>query len=137
MRHLGIDFGERRVGVAISDSEGAVSTPLLTLDRTSDRQVIERIRGIVEDEEIGALVVGEPRLLDGSLGEAAQRVQGFARKLESATGLAVHLIDEALSSHEADERLRAAGVPPRRRRAKIDEVAAQILLQEWLDREPT
>jgi putative Holliday junction resolvase len=135
MRHLGIDFGERRVGLAISDSGGAISTPLSTLERTSDRQVIDRIRDIVEDEEIGALVVGEPRLLDGSVGEAAERVQGFARKLGRATGLAVHLIDEALSSHEAEARLRAAGVPPKRRRGKIDALAAQILLQDWLDQE--
>ena len=134
MRILGIDFGERRVGVAISGADDTLATPLLTLDRTDDRSLISRLCEIVEEESVGALVVGEPRRLDGTRGAAAERAAAFARKLGKATGLPCELIDEALTSVAARERLREAGVDPRRHPERVDSVAAQILLQEALDR---
>jgi len=80
-------------------------------------------------------VVGEPRRLDGTAGDAAARVRGFARKVEAATGLKCTLVDEALTSRAAEERLRAAGVDPRRHPERVDQVAAQLLLEEVLRRE--
>jgi putative Holliday junction resolvase len=135
MRSLGIDFGEKRIGLAIS--EGALAVPLATLRRRDDGSAIAEIAGIARREGVGRLVVGEPRKLDGTRGPAAVRARRFAEKLAASTGLPLELVDEALTSVEAAERLRAAGIDPRRHPGKLDAVAAQILLQEALDREPS
>lgn len=133
MRFLGIDFGERRIGLALSDSEGHWALPLTTLGRASDHQAIQRIREIALAEGVESLVLGEPRNLDGSRGAAAKRAASFARKLRDHTGLPCQLVDESLTSVEAQERLRKAGLDPRRHRERVDAVAAQILLQQFLD----
>jgi len=130
MRFLGIDFGERRIGLAISDEEARVSTPLTTITRVSDSQAIEEILTVVDREGIEQLVLGEPRRLDGSRGAAAERVGSFRRKLAESTGMTVLMVDEALTSHEAAARMRAMGGSSRRH---LDAVAAQIILQEALD----
>jgi len=135
MRILGIDFGERRIGVAISDASGTLSTPLVTLQRKDDPSAIRELCEIMRREQIEELVVGEPRRLDGSRGDAAERAAGFARKLSSAAGLPCRMIDEALTSVEATERLREAGVDVKRHPERIDAVAAQIILQEALDQD--
>jgi putative Holliday junction resolvase len=132
---LGIDFGERRIGLAISDAAGRVATPLATLPRTSDAAAIATIAELARREEVGRLIVGEPRCLDGRRGAAAERARRFADRLGRTTGLAVELVDEALTSVEAGRRLREAGLDPRRHAERLDALAAQILLQEWLDRE--
>jgi putative Holliday junction resolvase len=133
VRYLGIDFGERRIGLAVSDPDGRVATPLRTLSRRSDEQAIAEIRAIVGEEEVGGLVIGEPRRLDGSRGDAAERVAAFGAKLAQATGLPCRRVDEALTSNEAASRMREAGLDPRRHRARLDALAAQLLLQEYLD----
>lgn len=133
-RALGIDFGEKRIGMALSDPEGRVAVALPTLARTDDRAAIREIAEIARREGVERLVVGEPRNLDGSRGPAAQRAAGFARKLARATGLTLQLIDEALTSHEAERELREAGVDPRKHPERIDALAARKLLQEDLDR---
>lgn len=134
MRALGIDFGERRIGLALSDPEGRLAVPLVTFDRRDDRRAARRIAAIAREEGAELLVLGEPRHLDGSRGDAAERVARFGRRLTAATGLPLEMVDEALTSVEAAERLRAAGVDPARDPGRIDAVAAQILLQEALDR---
>jgi putative Holliday junction resolvase len=133
VRYLGVDFGERRIGLAISDDAGRVALPLGTVERRSDEQAVTQIRAIAEREEVAALIVGEPRRLDGTSGAAAARAGVFAAKLAAATGLPVERVDEALTSVEAAARMREAGLDPRRHRAGLDAVAAQILLQEALD----
>jgi putative Holliday junction resolvase len=133
VRYLGIDFGERRIGLAISDPAGRVATPLATLERRSDEQAIAAIRAIAVEEAVEAMVIGEPRRLDGTAGDAAARASGFAGKLAAATGLPCEMVDEALTSVEAAARLREAGLDPRRHRDRLDAIAAQILLQERLD----
>jgi putative holliday junction resolvase len=133
-RILAIDPGERRVGVAISDPEGRLALPLATLRRKSDRQVVAELAALARREEATELVVGEPRRLDGTIGDAATRARAFADKLKRATGLPCTLVGEALTSHAAAERLRGAGIDPRRHRERIDQVAAQILLEEVLAR---
>ncbi|HWN41344.1 MAG TPA: Holliday junction resolvase RuvX [Thermoanaerobaculia bacterium] len=136
MRSLGIDFGEKRIGLAISDPEGRLAVPLTTLVRRNDRSAIREIEEIARREGIGRLVLGEPIGLDGQRGEAAERVRRFGDRLAGITGLPVRLINESLTTVEAQERLRAAGIDPRREPERIDAVAAQILLQEALDSEP-
>jgi putative Holliday junction resolvase len=135
MRALGIDFGEKRIGLAVSDPDGRVAIPLETLIRKSDREAIVHISDIARREGVERLVVGEPVGLDGNRGTAAERVGSFARKLQNETGLPCQLVDESLTSVEAKERLREAGVDPRRHPERIDALAAQILLQQTLDRE--
>ena len=132
MRLMAVDFGERRVGVAVTDPEGRFAHPLTTLERSSDRQVLDRLVELALQEGIESWVVGEPRRLDGTAGDAAERVRRFATKLEERSGLPVRLVDESLTSREAERRLREAGVDLRRHPERIDQVAAQILLEEAL-----
>jgi putative holliday junction resolvase len=131
---LGIDFGERRIGVALSDPERRLAVPWGVVARTSDRQAIGELLALARREGAALLVAGEPRGLDGAAGEAARRARSFAERLARAARLPLVLVDEALTSDEAARRLAAAGVGARRRRGRLDAVAAQILLQEALDR---
>lgn len=134
MRALGIDFGERRIGLALSDPEGRFALPLRVLERTSDAAAIAAIADIARAEKVELLVVGEPRRLGGGESPMLERARGFGEKLGAATGLPLEWIDEAFTSAAAAERLREAGLDARRARGKLDAVAAQILLQEALDR---
>jgi putative Holliday junction resolvase len=139
MRALGIDFGERRIGVAISDPEGTYALPKETLERSDDQTALAAIAAIARQEEISWIVVGEPLRADGSAGPPALRARRFAARLRTACGLPVELIDETLTSHEADSRQRDAGLgarqsPRRGGAAGRDALAAQLLLQEALDR---
>jgi putative Holliday junction resolvase len=134
MRTLGIDFGEKRIGLAISDPAGRVAVPLVTLERRNDRSAVRQIAEIARSEGIGRLVLGEPVGLDGQRGPAAERVERFGRKLAERTGLPLTRVDEALTTVAAAERLREAGIDPRRQPERLDALAAQILLQDALDR---
>lgn len=136
MRVLAIDFGEARVGLAISDPEGRLAVPLMTLKRRSDAGILDELAEIVATEGVQQLVLGEPRNMDGTLGEAATRVRSFKRKLEAKISIACELVDESLTSVEALERLRDAGVDPRKHPERIDAVAAQILLEQFLADQP-
>ena len=129
---LGVDFGERRIGLAVS--HGAAAVPLDTLERRTDRAAVGAIAALARRHGCAVLVVGEPRGLDGARGEAAQRARRFGAKLAQKCALPVVYVDEALTSVEAAERLAEAGVDVRRHPERIDAVAAQILLQEALDR---
>jgi putative Holliday junction resolvase len=134
VRALGIDFGEKRIGLAISDGDGRLAVPLATLARRDDRSAMAAIAEIARREGIERLVLGEPVSLDGSRGPAAARVRRFGARLAARTALPLSFVDEALTSVEAAARLRAAGVDPRRHPERVDATAAQILLQEDLDR---
>lgn len=134
MKLLGVDFGEKRIGLAISDPEGRVAVPLTAFERRDDRSAVAMIVELAESEGIEYLVVGEPRGLDGERGEAAERARRFGEKLAAAARLPWETVDEALTSVEAERRLRDAGVDPRRHPERVDATAAQILLQEVLDR---
>ena len=132
MRVLAIDFGESRIGLAISDPAGALAVPLTVLERRSDREAIQHIERLIEEQGVERVVVGEPRNLDGTLGDAARRVHSFCRKLASRIEQPCVLVDEGLTSVEARERLREAGTDLRRHPERVDQVAAQILLEQYL-----
>jgi putative holliday junction resolvase len=134
MRSLGIDFGEKRIGLAVSDAAGRFAVPLGTFLRRNDRQAVRRIEEVAREQGVERLVLGEPVGVSGLAGDAAERVRRFGCRLAETTGLPVEMIDESLTSVEAAQRLHAAGVDLRREPERIDAVAAQILLQEALDR---
>jgi len=133
-RLLGIDYGTKRVGIAVSDPDGRLAVPWGAVRRRDDRSLVRQLVALAEREGVAGFVVGEPRRLDGRAGDAAHRVRRFATRLRETSGLPVELIDESLTSVEAEERLRRAGVDPADDPERIDAVAAQILLQEALDR---
>ncbi|HZS09248.1 MAG TPA: Holliday junction resolvase RuvX [Blastocatellia bacterium] len=132
---MGIDYGSRSIGVAVSDELGITVRPLTTIrrDRLSQERVIERIRALATEHEIGTLVVGLPLRADGTRGDAAERVEQFIRDLQSHLTIPVASCNEYLSSREADDLLRAGGADQRERRARSDEYAAAIILRDYLD----
>lgn len=132
LRLLAIDFGERRIGLAVWSAESGIALPLEVVVRRSDDQAIAEIAARATREQVDRLVVGEPRNVDGSTGPAAERARRFATKLGRATGLPCDLTEETLTTVEATERLRAAGLSERALRTKVDAVAAQVLLEQYL-----
>jgi putative holliday junction resolvase len=133
---LGIDAGERRVGLALSDESRLLASPLIVLDRRGGlSSVLEAIAGVATREAVRQVVVGWPLNADGTAGPQAQRAERFASLVERATQLPVELWDERLSTHEAEAVLRAQGRSTRRARARgqIDAVAAAVILQDYLD----
>ncbi|HEX4819157.1 MAG TPA: Holliday junction resolvase RuvX [Acidimicrobiales bacterium] len=135
MRALGLDLGSRRVGVAISDREGRVVTPLLTLERARDRATDHRaIAELVDEYDIEIVVVGLPLSLDGSIGPAARAILDEVDVLTPQLGVPVDTVDERFSTVEAEQQLRDAGVRGRNKTKVIDQAAAVVLLQAWLER---
>jgi putative Holliday junction resolvase len=132
-RALGIDHGEKRVGLALSDEEGRIAHPLATLERRDHAKLIEQIADIAREREVTTFVVGLPLHLDGSEGASARRARRFAEKLGEKTAITVVLWDERMTTALADRALAEAGVRAKSRKDKVDRVAAALLLQSWLD----
>ncbi len=135
MRSLGIDFGERRIGVAISDDHARLALPLTTIERRSDRQAIGALREIIRQEQIERLVIGEPCDEEGVPTTLAARIRQFGERLAKVVELPIRWTDESLTSVEAERQLREMGIDPRRHKGRIDMLAARILLQDVLDAE--
>ena len=133
MRRLGIDHGERRVGLALSDEEGVIAHPRDTWERKDPSALIERLAAFVMEEDVKEIVVGLPLHLDGREGASARRARRFAEKLKERTGLEVVLFDERLSTSAAQRSLSSAGVSMRDQKQVVDKVAATLLLQSYLD----
>jgi putative Holliday junction resolvase len=132
-RALGIDHGEARLGLAISDELGMLAHPLETLAMKEIADPAARIAAIVAREKVTAIVLGLPRHMDGSYGPAAEKVRAFAEKLRAACACEVKLWDERLTTVAAQRSLHEAGRNTKQSRAVIDQVAAQLILQSWLD----
>ena len=133
MRILCLDPGRKRVGMAISDETELIATPLGIIQVHSRRQMLEEIGKVVEREEIGKLVLGLPLHLNGKEGQEAERARVLADELRNLLHLPVDLMDERLTSYEADRMLAEAGVKPQKRKAFLDSTAAAIILQTYLD----
>ena len=139
MTVVGLDFGERRIGVAVSDPRGVAARPLRVIERSATGGLaadIGRIREIVEARKVERLVVGLPLNMDGSAGPAARRARRFANMLRRETGLEVMLQDERLSTTQAERSLLFADASRARRRELRDAVAAALILQAYLDSQP-
>jgi putative Holliday junction resolvase len=138
MKLLALDVGDRRVGVAVSDEMGLIATPLTVIQRRSRAEDFARIAGLVRAHGAETLVVGHPLNDDGSAGPQAQRIERYAAALLAALraeGLDVPgvLWDEYRSTQRAQEVMIATGRKARQRRARIDAVAAAVILQDYLD----
>jgi putative holliday junction resolvase len=142
---LGLDFGERRIGVALSDAERMIATGLLTIDRKKQPDILTALGDIIAKKKATAIVVGYPLRTDGieKAGAKTEAVDAFVAELKSRFGLPVHLEDESFTSALAADSLRGRKAPRRpktprdwaRDKAEIDRVAACFILQDWLDRE--
>lgn len=129
-----IDFGRRRIGIALADNGGLVIRPLEVVERHALRKDLEAIKSLFARFEVDRVIVGLPLNMDGSLGPQARAAESFADNLRDATGLAVELCDERLTTFEAEERLRAlSGRRPSQRRRLLDAVAASIILESWFE----
>lgn len=134
-RVVGIDLGERRIGVAVSDVTGSVASPLTVIERTGDAEA-DRAAVARVVREVGAerVVVGVPVPLAGGEGRASRAAREEAAALAGLLGVPVETVDERLTTVTAERALRQAGVRGRKRRAVVDKVAAAVILQAWLDR---
>ena len=133
-RTLGLDVGERWIGVALSDPLGILASPLTRVERTDDDAAIEAIAGLVRKHGAKAVVAGLPYSLDGSVGQQAVRVQEFLRKLTGSVGVPVETADERLSTVTAIQGMIEAGVSRESRKGRVDAAAAALILQWHLDR---
>jgi putative Holliday junction resolvase len=133
-RALGLDLGSRRIGVAVCDAGRTLATPLTVVDRVSDRSVEHAAIGeLAAEHDAVVLVVGMPFSLDGGQGPTARAVASEVKSLRKRLGLEVVTHDERLSTVEAGHKLRGHGLSNRRSRQVIDQVAAAVILQSWID----
>ena len=131
-RILGIDVGEARIGVALSDELGMLAHPLETV-QTKEGNPMKRVAEIVQREKVATVVIGLPRNMNGTYGPAAEKAREFARKLQALTPCTVKYWDERLTTVAAQKQLHEAGRNTKNSRAVIDQVAAVLILQGWLD----
>jgi putative holliday junction resolvase len=133
-RRLGLDVGTVRIGVALSDATGMLASPLETVERRRDGGDLDRIVALVEEHEVTEVIVGEPRHLSGASGASAREARAYSRSLAGRIGsVPVHLVDERLSTVTAASSLRANGLDSRAQRPVIDQAAAVVILQAYLD----
>jgi putative Holliday junction resolvase len=134
MRALGIDLGSKRIGVAVSDSEGRMAVPYEVVQRTGDRaRDHRRLAELADEAEVECVVVGMPYSLDGSVGPAARRALAEVKLLRRALRVPIETYDERLSTVTADRSLRELQLGAAERRRMVDSVAASVILQAWLD----
>jgi putative holliday junction resolvase len=130
-RCLGVDYGTKRVGLAISDSLGITARPLSVVPRSA---VVQEVVNLVKEHDVGTIVVGLPTGLSGDEGMSASEARKLADELGIAAGVEVILVDERYTSRMAEDALLESGMKRRERRENVDKVAAAIILQDYLDR---
>ena len=133
-RVLAVDWGARRIGLALSDPTGLLASGLPTLQVASRQQAIEQVSRVAREREAERIVVGLPLLLSGERGEAAREAESFAADLGVAAGLPVEMLDERLTSALSTRRIHETGMRGAKARARVDQGAAIALLETWLDR---
>jgi len=131
---MGLDIGTKRIGVALSDETGQIASASEVVVRTSDSIAICRIKQIISESNVGKIVVGLPVNMDGSAGSSVKMSEKFAGKLKKETEVDICFWDERLSTREAENIMISANVSRKKRKSVIDKLAAQIILQGYLDR---
>ncbi|MBI2816301.1 MAG: Holliday junction resolvase RuvX [Acidobacteria bacterium] len=132
-RVMALDWGDKRVGVAISDPLGLTAQGLTTMERRNRKQDLSFLRSLVRKHNVSLILLGYPLNMSGTVGERAQRIRELANELKGALRVEVRLCDERLTTVEAHRVLQDAGIKAARRRESVDRVAAALLLQEFLD----
>ncbi|MGM9992446.1 MAG: Holliday junction resolvase RuvX [Candidatus Bruticola sp.] len=135
MRVLGIDLGEKRIGLAISDPMGIIASPYDVWEGRDRDGLPGRIRHLVEERSIGLVVVGLPNRTDRLGGEKAEYCTAFAKELQERLTVPVELMDERLTTVMAHQAMSAGGVKEKKRRQSVDKIAAVLILQSWLDKQ--
>ena len=133
MKILGLDYGEARIGVAVSDALGILANPLDTICEKDRALQLEKTARVARENGVGKIVVGNPKRMDGSLGHRAEYTEEFARDLSKMLDIPYVMWDERLSSTEAHRILESGGVSGKKRKTKVDKIAAVIILQGYLD----
>jgi len=133
MRNLGLDIGDKRIGVAISDPEQILASPLATIVRDDDDKAIDAIIVLVNKYDVRKIIIGFPYSLNGNVGKQASKVQAFVDKLSNHTKTDIELRDERLSTVAVDRLLMEAGMKSRKRKEQRDAAAAAYILQGYLD----
>jgi putative holliday junction resolvase len=133
-RYLAIDLGAKRIGIAVSDELGLTAQPVLTLEtRRNTRDNLRSIARLARRFSVAAIVIGNPLHLSGDQSPRAAKTQAFAAELGALTGLPIHLWDERLTTREAHQLLYQAGHPREQHKSLVDQVAATLILQSFLD----
>ncbi len=133
-RVMALDFGIKRVGIALSDRLRITAQPYTTLERQSDEALLDQLQQIIDKEEVTQVVVGLPRRLDGSLGDMAREVKSFITQLKQKLSIPVKSWDERFSTHAAERTLLEADVSRAKRKKVIDKTSAVWILQGFLER---
>jgi putative holliday junction resolvase len=131
-RMMGLDVGDRRIGVAVSDELGLTAQPVLTLVRSNRRQDMKSLQRLIRKHNCSVIVVGNPVYMSGDQSPQAAKAQAFAQTLREETGLTVHLWDERLTTTEAHRHLHAAGRTGNEHKMLVDQVAAVLILESYL-----
>ena len=135
MRVLGLDVGDRRIGGAVSDSLGLTAQRVTVLERRGPSRDVEAVQALVERYGASAVVVGLPLTMRGERGVQAEKVSAFSEALRRSLAVPIELVDERLTTVQGARALRETGASRRTRKAVIDQVAAQLILQDFLDRQ--
>jgi len=135
MRIVGLDVGERRIGVAVADERARVALPVAVIERRELSADLDAIARLVQEQGAEVIVIGLPISLNGSLGPQAQAVEAFGRELSARLPVPIEYWDERLSTVEAQRRLASAGHRGPKAKARRDALAAAIILQGYLDRQ--
>ena len=133
MRIMGLDVGDARIGVALSDPLRLTAQRLTVLERTNLSQDVEAVRRLIEQHGVETMVVGLPLTMRGERGPQAQKVASFSDVLRQRLAIRIEFIDERLTTVQGSRALQATGTRGRKRKAVIDQVAAQLILQQYLD----
>ena len=132
-RILGVDFGDTRTGVAMSDISGFLASGVGTVKSTSFLKTAEEVAKIAKGKDVGLIVLGHPINMNGTLGPRSEKAQAFGKHLEELTGLPVVLFDERLSTANAHVMLNITNTRGQKRKSIIDEMSACLILQSYLD----
>ena len=136
MKVLGVDYGQRRTGIAVSDDLNLIASPLKTISHNNKKLLINEMLQIIKEYDIKKIVVGKPLNMNGTQGKSAQQAIDFAKELEQAANIEVELIDERLTTVSAHNILNESNVSGSKKRKNIiDTIAAVIILQQYLNRE--
>jgi putative holliday junction resolvase len=130
---MGLDLGERRIGLAVSHGASMLVLPAGHLERVKLKYDVDRVLEMAQERQVEGFVVGLPYTLSGEVDVQAKRAQGFVRALRKRTNLPVYTVDESFTTFEAEGILRAAGQEPSRQRGAVDSAAAVLILQRFLD----